>query len=59
MHLIAVQTGGSEVMLSYKISPGSVKDVKVLIDSINDVERQVRSLFPEVRWQFVEPDHVV
>jgi cation diffusion facilitator family transporter len=54
---LALQTGASEMMVSYKITPGSLKDVKALIDSINDVEAEVKKRFPEVKWQFVEPDH--
>lgn len=54
---LALQTGASEMMVSYKISPGSLNDVTRLIDSINDVEAEVKNRFPEVKWQFVEPDH--
>ena len=55
--LLALQTGASEIMLSYKITPGSVTNVKALIDSINEVEAEVKTRFPEVKWQFVEPDN--
>ncbi|MBF0633360.1 MAG: cation diffusion facilitator family transporter [Nitrospinae bacterium] len=55
--LLALQTGASEIMLSYKITPGSMTNVKSLIDSINEVEAEVKSRFPEVKWQFVEPDN--
>ncbi len=53
---IALQTGSSEVMVSYKISAGEITEVKTLIDAINRSERKVRKRFPEIRWQFVEPD---
>jgi divalent metal cation (Fe/Co/Zn/Cd) transporter len=56
LRLIALQTGGSEVLLSYKIFPGDLKDVGDLVSAINDLEREVKRRFPEVRWQFVEPD---
>ncbi|MBF0292891.1 MAG: cation diffusion facilitator family transporter [Nitrospinae bacterium] len=55
--LLALQTGASEIMLSYKITPGSMTNVKSLIDAINEVEAEVKSRFPEVKWQFVEPDN--
>jgi cation diffusion facilitator family transporter len=58
LKLIALQTGTSEIMLSYKITPGSIRDTDQLIHAINEVEREVRLKFPEIRWQFVEPDHV-
>lgn len=54
--LIALQTGGAEVMISYKITPGSITDVGQLIAAINTVEREMKARFPEIRWQFVEPD---
>jgi cation diffusion facilitator family transporter len=56
LRLIAVQIGPSEVVLSYKVSPGAVGEVKRLIDGINALERAVRARFPTVAWQFVEPD---
>jgi hypothetical protein len=31
-------------------------DVSALIDSINQIERETKQRFPEVRWQFFEPD---
>ena len=56
LRLIALQIGANEVMISYKLSPGEVKDVEALIDGINLIERDVKNRFPEIRWQFVEPD---
>lgn len=53
---LALQIGASEIMISYKITPGDIKDVDALISAINSVEREVRRKFPEVRWQFAEPD---
>ncbi len=56
LNLIALQTGSSEVMLAVKIHPGESRSVASLIEAINASERKVRVRFPEVRWQFVEPD---
>lgn len=53
---LALQTGASEMMISYKITPGDIKNVDELISAINSVEREVRRKYPEVRWQFAEPD---
>lgn len=58
LRFIAIQTGSAEVLVSYKISPGTITSVKELIDSINRAEAKVRIAFPEIRWQFVEPDYV-
>lgn len=57
LRFIAIQMGSAEVLVSYKIHPGTVTDVKVLIDSINRAEKLARVEFPEIRWQFVEPDY--
>lgn len=54
--VIALQTGVNEVMLSCKFHPGSTKDTAVLVEAINRIERETRDRFPEVRWQFFEPD---
>ncbi|MBI5815613.1 MAG: cation transporter [Nitrospinae bacterium] len=54
--LIALQTGASEVMVSYKVTHGRISGARELIDAINAVERDVKTAFPEIRWQFVEPD---
>lgn len=56
LKLIAIQTGSNEIMVSYKISPGSVKNVDELIELINEVEKKVKIRFQTIRWQFVEPD---
>ncbi len=54
--LIALQVGNNEVMLAYKVSPGSAKDVNQLMTQINTLEKETRANFPEVRWQFAEAD---
>ncbi len=56
-NLIALQIGPNDVMLSCKISAGSVKEVEVLLKSMNEVERETKAKFPEVKWLFLEPDH--
>jgi cation diffusion facilitator family transporter len=56
LRFIALQTGGSEILVSYKISPGALDRVDHLIEAINEIERRVKARFPDVRWQFVEPD---
>ena len=45
---------GSSV--TYKVHPGTLTEVARLIDCINTIERRVRERFPEIQWQFVEPD---
>jgi len=57
LHLIAIQAGPSSVTVSMKVTPGTVTEVKTLIDGINAAEREIKARFPEVRWLFVEPDY--
>jgi divalent metal cation (Fe/Co/Zn/Cd) transporter len=57
LRFIALQTGANEVMISCKVTPGSVKDVDTLIAAINQVERETKQKFPEIKWQFFEPDN--
>lgn len=56
LRLIALQTGPSEVLLSTKISAGSVTNVSELIAKINSFEVAIKREFPQVKWSFVEPD---
>ena len=55
-HLIALQIGAQEVMLSCKLSPGQLQDTTQLVDAINTIERDLKARFPEVKWSFFEPD---
>jgi cation diffusion facilitator family transporter len=58
LRLIALQTGSSEVMVSFKLLPGAETSLtKDLIDRTNDLERRLKRKFPEIRWLFVEADH--
>ena len=58
LKLIAIQTGADEVLLSYKVHPGTIQSAAHLVDGINSLEKSVKKAFPEVRWQFVEPDWI-
>lgn len=57
LRLLALQIGANEIMVSYKIHPGKITDVKQLMDTINQLEQEVHQQFAAVRWQFVEPDY--
>jgi cation diffusion facilitator family transporter len=56
LNVIAIQTGSDEVMLTYKIHPGTLKDLDRAIDLSNQLEKETRQKFKSVRWQFVEFD---
>lgn len=55
MHLITVQLG-NDVMVSVQARMHDTPDATAMIESINAVERDMKSNFPEVRWSFFEPD---
>ncbi len=57
LRFLALSIGDREVMLSCKIHPGEESDVNSLIEDINKVEAEVRNQYPEVKWQFMEPDY--
>jgi cation diffusion facilitator family transporter len=56
LRLITQQVGANQVMVSYKIHPGANTSVAMLLQQIEEIERRVRAKFPEIQWQFVEPD---
>jgi hypothetical protein len=56
LRLIALQTGVSEILVAYKVTRGDLQSSDDLIHAINRAEKQVKLRFPEIRWQFVEPD---
>jgi cation diffusion facilitator family transporter len=55
-NLIALQVGSDEVMLSYKLNPGPIKELNQAIQLSNQLEKSVKEKFKSVRWQFVEFD---
>ncbi|MBC7386351.1 MAG: cation diffusion facilitator family transporter [Cryobacterium sp.] len=59
LHLIALQTGSRECMVSFKLHPGrSIHTAQELIEQINELERRLKKRFTEIRWLFVEPDYL-
>lgn len=56
LRLITQQVGANQVMVSYKIHPGENPSVATLLHQIEEIEKRVRAKFPEIQWQFVEPD---
>ena len=56
LKFISLQLGSDEVMLSYKVHPGSLSDLNVAIEKVNELERKTKVQFTSVRWQFVELD---
>jgi cation diffusion facilitator family transporter len=57
LRFIALQVGINQVMVAYKLHPGRLKSAKSLIDIINQIEEAVKEAYPEIKWQFVEPDY--
>lgn len=56
LKLIAIQTGGNEVMIAMKITHGCETDVVTFIEKINLFEKKIKNHHAEIRWLFVEPD---
>ncbi len=55
-HLITLQMG-DQVMVAVKAQmQDDFKDAKSLIQAVNQVEREMKTAFPEIRWSFFEPD---
>jgi len=53
--LITLQLG-MELMVAVKVRMAQMTTAAELIDNINRVEADLKSLFPQVRWAFFEPD---
>lgn len=59
LNLIAIQRGVGEVVVAYKFHPGTAATTATeLIGLTNRLETAVRARFPEIKWQFAEPDLV-
>jgi cation diffusion facilitator family transporter len=56
LHLVTMQQGPGEVVVSVKVAFGSQLTVAQVCDAINAFEKKLRAAHPEVRWCFVEPD---
>lgn len=59
LNFIAIQRGVGEVVVAYKFHPGTeVTTATELIGLTNRLEAAVKERFPEIKWQFAEPDLV-
>jgi len=47
---------GPDVMLALKLRMRSGLTLDAAVESINQLERNIKTKFPEVAWCFVEPD---
>ena len=56
IRVLTLQQGPSQVMVAAKIAPPNDIPSQDLIAAINELELRVRKRFPEVTWQFIEPD---
>lgn len=58
IHLITLQWG-AQLMIAVRAKMHPQPSDTALIDAINAVEASLQSRWPEARWCFFEPDHVV
>jgi len=47
---------GPDVMLALKVQMRAGLTLEAAVDSLNELERRIKTKFPEVAWCFVEPD---
>jgi cation diffusion facilitator family transporter len=57
LRVLTLQQGPGEIMVAMKLAmrPGMTTDE--IVESINQLERQIKLAVPEVRWSFIEPDN--
>ncbi len=55
LNLLTLQMG-SDVMVAVKAKMAPMPSALAMVAAINDVERDLRASFPDVRWSFFEPD---
>jgi cation diffusion facilitator family transporter len=58
IRLLTIQQGPNEIVAAMKLKFRDGLDTKQLVDAINSFEVELKKRVPEVRWSFVEPDHV-
>jgi cation diffusion facilitator family transporter len=56
LHIVSIQQGPGEVMVSIKVAFSNHLGIDDVCKSINEFEAKLRAERPEVRWLFVEPD---
>jgi len=47
---------GPQVMLAIKVRMTAGLSVEAAVANLNQLERDIKAAFPEVKWCFVEPD---
>jgi cation diffusion facilitator family transporter len=58
LRLLTIQQGPNEIVAAMKLKFRDGLDTKQLVDAINSFEVELKKRVPEVRWSFVEPDHL-
>jgi cation diffusion facilitator family transporter len=58
VRVLTVQQGPGEIMVAMKLKLKPELKTDQVVDAINNVERQLKSAIPDVKWSFIEPDRV-
>lgn len=58
LRLLTIQQGPGEIVVAMKLKFRSGLETTQLVEAINGFERELKQRVPEVRWSFIEPDHV-
>lgn len=56
LRVISVQQGPGEVMIAMKLKFKSGISSELLVKSINNFEKELKKVKPEIKWCFIEPD---
>jgi len=58
LNVITLQQGPGEIVVAMKLKMRVGMTGEELVDAINSFERQLKTVAPDVKWSFIEPDHV-
>jgi cation diffusion facilitator family transporter len=58
LNVLTLQQGPGEIVVAAKLKFRSGLDTDTLVEAINAFERALKARVPEVRWSFIEPDHL-
>lgn len=58
LNVLTLQQGPGEIVVAAKLRFRTGLTTETLVDAINAFERELKRRVPEVRWSFIEPDHV-
>ena len=58
LNVLTLQQGPGEIIVAAKLKFRADLSGEAMVEAINSFERALKARVPEVRWSFIEPDHV-